>query len=574
MKLQCFTFLLSLTLPASITAEIPSPACHNPMPRIPPVGKSPFDTNTRAFLELLSNTPQFTHMHSSLRESTKMLYTVLTAIDQKTRYIPYFPFSQAMKLYLQLIEQKLHCWPLPKYLAFYLVQLRDVTFKGQIESSEPKKTVPPVAAPVRDVGGGTDVPWISGKVAPDTWGSKSTAPVNPSNANMDSGPHPGEQYSYKLFGTEAKAGASNIEGNVDYFSGQSAFATPQKINLQKSAPSKQNFGFQTPLRNERGGRGGGDGGSGGSQISILGPALNGQERALKFGTGGSNLFGSQFPVLGPRLNTREQAFGVGSNDRVEPGSNVREQAFRDDNNNQIGNRFSVLGPSLDARERAFGPGSDDQFGTFAGIPKFQIPRKPNPVFQPPQNPIAISTPALNNIENPIVIEDDSNDGNSRDQMEIEPAPGGREGAGGRLQKRAFEETATSRPEDKRLAIIFPEPLKLLQTDIEYFWSTIFDLINSQQYLGITQDQVKPAWQVALPWREYGDTLDKVLDILRVWQKDKEVRQKLVSAQRLEAKFGYLLQAMTLGRLVAAEPRKVEEETDQVVDKVDVQEDLW
>ncbi|KAK6509095.1 hypothetical protein TWF481_003858 [Arthrobotrys musiformis] len=516
--------LLLLLLPALTALEIPSPACHNPMPRTPPIGKSPFVTNTWNFLELLSNTQQFLQMTTTLRESTRILYSVLVKTDQTGGvYIPYFPFTQALELYTHIVERKLHCWPFPKYLAFYLVQLRDLNVRGRIESYEPRE--PRVPNPVREVpvrqteivreratvreipGTVKGTPRTSDR---DTFKTSETAtkgridilagegavPGNQNNEKIKEGNtltgHAGKLagQQYMLFGNE-----QGVEGDTNTNEGLTRKGLSAFMNSQKATPQK-------PM------------GRGGIWSNMNLPPPGEEASGLAPGSGLNQGFnGGIFDFEGRRSGSFP----------FRPGADGAEQGLTDELSRNIL-------PS---------------FGDWTRFPNNQIQRPP------PNNP-----------GNPIVIGDSIEEEEKEDTppggMEIETQPGTNQPR--RLFKRAGGEDDTApNTRDKKLPTLYANPLRALQANIEDFWSPIFDFLVSDSYLGFNHEQNRPTWQVALPWREYGDTLKKVSTILQVWQKDREVKQKVLTVEQLEGKFGHLLQAMTLGRVITPYPRRPEDE---------------
>ncbi|KAK6357485.1 hypothetical protein TWF718_001795 [Orbilia javanica] len=547
--------LLLITISGSLTsADIPSPACHNPMPRTPPIGKSPFVTNTWNFLELLSGTQQFLQMTSTMRDNTRVLYSVLVRMEQSNNvYIPYFPFSQAMELYTHIVERKLHCWPFPKYLAFYLIQLRDLNIRGRIETYEPKELRVP--NPVREVpqmirenqaariiketpkgvretaGTVRGTPRTSDRDTfrvsdRETTGKMEGIPregflAASSNVNNQKSNTNDRQPSapYRLFGNEGTSGGafdiagedSNIPSSRFNLGGLSAFSVSRKQTPQKPAPPESRdpmFGsnLMQPL-------------PGNSNFDGLVSGIGG-------GGGGYDLSGNDLAPPTRRL------FG-GSID-------VNAQRQADWLMHVKWNSNNFIGPTR--FENTIGPNSVGDFRNW-----FRVPDERDNI--PPNNP-----------GNPIVIgdsiEEEEKEAGPRGGMEIEPQPGADNG--NRLRKRGNEDIPGS-TRDRKLPTLYANPLRAFQTSIEDFWSPIFDFLVSDKYLGFNQEQIRPAWQVALPWREYGDTLKKVSTILQVWQKDREVKQRVLTVEQLEARFGHLLEAMKLGRLVTPYPRRPEDE---------------
>ncbi|KAF3159404.1 hypothetical protein TWF751_000777 [Orbilia oligospora] len=574
MKLLTPFFLL--IFPVSLTsADIPSPACHNPMPRTPPIGKSPFVTNTWNFLELLSGTQQFLQMTSTMRDSTRTLYSILVKMEQNPNiYIPYFPFSQAMDLYTHIVERKLHCWPFPKYLAFYLVQLRDLNIRGRIETYEPRE--PRVPNPVREVpvrenqapgmlresprivrevpgtGTGRGTPRTSdrdtfrtsdrgtatGKMEalagegalPGNTNTNNNMNINNQKINTNERQQPAPQY--RIFGNEVTAGGifnpnpetSNQPSNRQKTTGFLAYNTPpQKKTPPRASPESQSQGQ-----------------------SLFNP----QNRVIP---------GLGFPRAGEDISGQ----GLGTNNQQGPVRNLFGAFMESTPQVQEPNSFNALS-RLTADWAQNWPGESNQPSGMTGARNSRINDEQFAENQdtrwPPQDLPRQQLPP-NNQENPIVvgdsIEEEEKEGdNQPGGMEIETQPS--ENTRGRLQKRGDEDIPGS-VRDKKLPALYANPLRAFQTNIENFWSPIFDFLVSDTYLGFNQDQIRPAWQVGLPWREYGNTLKKVSTILQVWQKDREVKQKVLTVEQLEAKFGHLLQAMTLGRLVTPYQRRLEDE---------------
>ncbi|KAK6516371.1 hypothetical protein TWF506_006280 [Arthrobotrys conoides] len=547
-----FLFIFSVSL---TSAEIPNWKCLNPMPRTPPIAKSPFVTNTWNFLELISGTRQFLQMASTLRASTVTLYNILVKIEESPNtYIPYFPFSQAYDLYMHILKQKLHCWPHPKYVAFFLVQLRDINIQGRIETyeaKEPREPNPPRELPktvreppriIREIPGpgmprGT--PRTSDRDTFRTSDRGTTGQMElvagegalpPNNNNADNqkiNTNERQQGTpYRLFGNEATSGAmfeTNPEGDSNQpnrrnmMGGLSAFNTASRQQTpQKPPPENQN-----------------------------------------------NRFNPQ-PLI-PGGNPDEDIWN-----NQNPGNNNQPPPFR----NLFGDFADENAQGQD--QTGFGWPNAGQAEANTGNPQFRAPETENPGVQFDTQPInrniggfgggwANDFPRqdlpLGGRGNPIVvggsIEEEEKEGdNQAGDMEIENQP--YLNTRGRLQKRG-DEDISGNVKNKKLPAMYEAPLRELQTNIEDFWSPIFDLLVSETYLEINQEQVRPAWQVGLPWREYGNTLKKVSTIMQVWQKDREVKQRLFTIEELEAKFGHLLQAMTLGRLVAPYQRRPEDE---------------
>ncbi|KAK6362868.1 hypothetical protein TWF730_000321 [Orbilia blumenaviensis] len=670
--LRLLVILAALSTPS--TADIPSPACHNPMPRTPPIGKSPFVTNTWSFLELLSGTQQFLQMSSTLRDSTRSLYAILVKIEQAQQqqqsYIPYFPFSQALELYTHIVERKLHCWPVPKYLAFYLVQLRDLNTMGQIESYEPREMRVP--NPVRQTqwqyreNGGK---LVRGGTTPGTQAS------NTQRVGMGTQPGPGTpntptQFLPELPNTQT---SRRIPGGVGTDRGTVGTARGTARTSDRDVgpgPRDQPGPMQMEIL-------AGEGGTAGPNISTNKKTNNNQ---MQRNTMNMNEMPPQHrqhwdrptngDVSAPKLGYPAYDFmnkGTGFGDYGEsmfitkPNSHTSGLRSKDTPSGWDEIRMPTMFMPKGALDRATDQPAPSnhvfpdrgQFGGFINMdpiprldpiveeqarPKFENPVGPSPMnmFQPPDEkanirlspfpyrhdpqwkpavsrtfflgepdnrsplqdfaanfekakgaqqgfttPHAIpgnkldwlesstwpkqEAPAQNNRENPIVIGDSVEEekeatpvGNQMGDIEIEYQEG--DNFKRRLFKRGDDDPpGTTAVKPQKLPTIYANQLRSFQARIDDFWSPIFDLLVSDNYLGFSLEQIRPTWQTALPWREYGDTLGKISTILSAWQKDRDVKKEVLTIEQLEAKFGHMLHAMTLGRLVTPFPRRPDDE---------------
>ncbi|KAF3146574.1 hypothetical protein TWF594_003360 [Orbilia oligospora] len=456
----------------------------------------------------------------------------------------------------------------------YSILLRDLNIRGRIETYEPRE--PRVPNPVREVpvrenqapgmlresprivrevpgtGTGRGTPRTSdrdtfrtsdrgtatGKMEalagegalPGNTNTNNNMNINNQKINTNERQQPAPQY--RLFGNEVTAGGifnpnpetSNQPSNRQKTAGFLAYNTPpQKKTPPRTSPESQSQGQ-----------------------SLFNP----QNRVI--------------PGLGfPRAGEDTSGQGLGTNNQQGPVRNLFSAFMESTPQVQEPNSFNALS-RLTADWAQNWPGEPNQPSGMTGARNSRIndekfAENQDTRWAPQDLPRQQFPP--NNQENPIVvgdsIEEEEKEGdNQPGGMEIETQPS--ENTRGRLQKRGDEDIPGS-VRDKKLPALYANPLRAFQTNIENFWSPIFDFLVSDTYLGFNQDQIRPAWQVGLPWREYGNTLKKVSTILQVWQKDREVKQKVLTVEQLEAKFGHLLQAMTLGRLVTPYQRRLEDE---------------
>ncbi|KAF3282757.1 hypothetical protein TWF970_001495 [Orbilia oligospora] len=509
------TFSVSLT-----SADIPSPACHNPMPRTPPIGKSPFVTNTWNFLELLSGTQQFLQMTMQLRD-----------LNIRGRIETYEPREPRVPNPVREVPVREN--QAPGMLREPPRIVREVpgtgTGRGTPRTSD------------RDTFRTSDRGTATGKMEalagegalPGNTNINNNMNINNQKINTNERQQPAPQY--RLFGSEVTTGGifnpnpetSNQPSNRQKTTGFLAYNTPpQKKTPPRTSPESQGQGQ-----------------------SLFNP----QNRVIP---------GLGFPHAGEDTSGLSGQ-GLGTNNQQGPVRNLFSAFMESTPQVQEPNSFNALS-RLSADWAQNWPGESNQPGGMTGARNSRANDEQFAENQdtrwPPQDLPRQQFPP-NNQENPIVvgdsIEEEEKEGdNQPGGMEIETQPS--ENTRGRLRKRG-DEDITGSVRDKKLPALYANPLRAFQTSIENFWSPIFDFLASDTYLGFNQDQIRPAWQVGLPWREYGNTLKKVSTILQVWQKDREVKQKVLTVEQLEAKFGHLLQAMTLGRLVTPYQRRLEDE---------------
>ncbi|KAF3191481.1 hypothetical protein TWF788_006080 [Orbilia oligospora] len=513
-----FTFSVSLT-----SADIPSPACHNPMPRTPPIGKSPFVTNTWNFLELLSGTQQFLQMTSTMRDSTRTLYMQLRDLNMRGRIETYEPREPRVPNPVREVPVREN--QAPGMLREPPRIVREVpgtgTGRGTPRTSD------------RDTFRTSDRGTATGKMEalagegalPGSTNTNNNMNINNQKINTNERQQPALQY--RLFGNEVTAGG---------------MFNPNPENSNQLSNPKKTTGFlayNTP------------------PLKKTSPRTSPESQSQ-----GQSLFNPQNRVI-PGLGFPRAGEDSGTNNQQGPVRNLFSAFMESTPQVQEPNSFNALG-RLTADWAQNWPGESNKPGGTTGARNSRINDEQFVENQdtrwPPQDLPRRQFPP-NNQENPIVvgdsIEEEEKEGdNQPGGMEIETQPS--ENTRGRLQKRGDEDTPGS-VRDKKLPALYANPLRAFQTSIENFWSPIFDFLVSDTYLGFNQDQIRPAWQVGLPWREYGNTLKKVSTILQVWQKDREVKQKVLTVEQLEAKFGHLLQAMTLGRLVTPYQRRLEDE---------------
>ncbi|KAF3926322.1 hypothetical protein AA313_de0201145 [Arthrobotrys entomopaga] len=139
MKTLTFT-TLPLLLPTALAVLLQPPTNCDQIPLPNPTTTTIYSKNVDQLITLISDTQAGRELYKSLPSSVKNAYEKFQHAQLKhSSTTPYIPLHIARKMYDYIVQHKLHCFPTPRALWGYLIQLDAVDFHGHEASPNKNK---------------------------------------------------------------------------------------------------------------------------------------------------------------------------------------------------------------------------------------------------------------------------------------------------------------------------------------------------------------------------------------------------------------------------------------------------